>query len=106
MNEHWKGLTMEPTEIVAKIADEYAKAEKHLRLASVALNRMPRLYDQIHKAGSIGYLESLKRSAIAQVNAGLVANAALAVANAHISDTERADDLGIDIPVVRSGPGR
>lgn len=106
MNEHWKGLKMDPQEIVAKLSAEYSRAEKHLRLAGVALNRMPGLYDQIHKAGSIGYLETLKRSATAQVNAGLVANAAFGVANAHISDTERANDLGIDIPVVRSGPGR
>lgn len=99
-------MSQTPEEIVVKIADKFASAEKHLRLAAAALNGMPALYAQIHEAKSIGYLESLQRSGVAQVNAGLVATAALAVANAHISDTTRAQELGIDLPSVRSGGGR
>lgn len=108
MNVHTnpKSVTMTPEEIVVKIADKFASAEKHLRLAAAALNSMPALYTQIHEAGSIGYLETLQRSGVAQVNAGLVANAALAVATAHISDTARANELNIDLPSVRSGGGR
>lgn len=66
MNVHTNptSVTMTPEEIVAKIADNFANAEKHLRLAAVALNRMPGLYADIHAAGSIGYLESLQRSGV------------------------------------------
>ncbi len=98
-----KSVTMTPVEIVAKISEKYASAEKHLRLAHAALNSMPALYMAVHQTGSIGYLEQLQRSARAQVSAGLVANAALAVADGHVNDTARAQDLGIDVPVVRSG---
>lgn len=107
MNVHTKpesSVTMsEPQEIVAKIAGKYASAEKHLDLAIKALSSMSALYSQV---GAIGYLESEQRAATARVNAGLVANAQLAVANAHISDTARAQELGIDLPQPRSGGGR
>lgn len=110
MNIHTKpesSVTMsEPQEIVAKIAGKYASAEKHLDLAIKALNAMSALYSQVHEAGAIGYLESEQRAAVARVNAGLVANAQLAVANAHISDTARAKELNIDLVQPRSGGGR
>jgi hypothetical protein len=108
MNVHTnpKSVTMTPEEAVAKIADEYAKAEKYLTLAYKALGRIPGLYTEVHKAKAIGFLETQQRSARIKVAAGIVAQAELAVADAHVNDTGRAQELGIDIPVVFSGPGR
>jgi hypothetical protein len=111
MNVHTKpesSVTMsDPQEIVAKIAGKYASAEKHLRLAHAALSSIPALYEQVHESGvAFGYLEMLEHSARAQVNAGLVGTAALAVAQSHRADTKRAQELDIDLPSVRSGGGR
>jgi hypothetical protein len=94
---------MTPNEAVEKLAAEYAKAEKYLSLARRAINRMPAFYMAVHTAGAIGYLEQLQRSARASAAAGLVANAELAVADAHVDDTARAQELKLDVPVVLSG---
>lgn len=106
MNVHTKPKEPSMTEAVEKIAAEYAKAEKYLGLASRALTKMSSLYLAVHNDGSIGYLEQLERSARAKVNAGLVAAAEHAVTQAHRDDTARANELGIDIPVIMSGGGR
>lgn len=108
MNVHTnpKSVHMTAEEAVAKLADEYAKAEKYLGLAHKALSKMPALYLEAHKAQAIGFLETNQRSARIKVAAGIVAQAELAVADAHRSDTARAQELEIDIPVVFSGPGR
>lgn len=94
------------SEAVEKIAAEYARAEKHLSIAHRALVKMSGLYLAVHTEGTIGYLEQLERSARARSIAGRVADAELAIAQAHRDDTARANELGVDIPVLMSGGGR
>ena len=107
MNEHVNlKRTMPVSEAVEKIAAEYARAEKHLGIAHRALIKMSGLYLAVHNEGSIGYLEQLERSARAKHMAGLVGGAELEIAKAHRDDTARANELGIDIPVLMSGGGR
>lgn len=99
---------------VQDAATAYANAEKHLRLAQKELLTVNATYKTVHEEGSIGGIELLVRSATIKAIVGQIAEAELAVVLNHQGDTERAEELGIDLPAfggagdigIMSGGGR
>lgn len=90
---------------VQDAATAYAAAEKHLRQAQKELNKIPTTYKEIYDDTSLdfGFLEYRKRTANILSISGMIAEVELAVTEAHISDTERATELGIDVGPASGG---
>lgn len=90
---------------VKDAATAYADAEKFLRKAQVELSKLTKTYKAIYEnpEHDFGYLEYRARSASIAAIIGLVAEAELAVTEAHIDDTERAQELGIDVGPASGG---
>ena len=100
MNEHiTQGATMAMTteEAVQKGAKLFADAEAALsKLAS----EMPKVYAAIRDGGNLGGIECMELTA----QTGLVVNGALsAIASHHQDLTKKAQEKGIDLPVIASG---
>lgn len=84
-------------------ADAYANAEQHLRKAQVEILKVAATYKSLNKEGTIGGLEYMVRTATIKALAGQIAEAELAVVVNHADDTERAQELGIDVPAFSGG---
>lgn len=109
-------------DIVGEGVSHYAEAEEKLREARdaiLALSGINGIYAQAQQANPtapegvkpFGYLEAAKRSARAQKLAGRIAEVLEAVIEQHADDTERAKELGIDVPappgvIIPMGGGR
>lgn len=88
---------------VQDASDAYAAAEKHLRQAQKELLKIPATYKSVYEDGLIGYLESIERTASIKSIAGSIATAELEVIWQHQNDTERAQELGIDVGSASGG---
>lgn len=88
---------------IQNAANAYAAAEKHLRQAQKELLKIPATYKEVYEDGNIGYLESIERTASIKSIAGSIAAVELEVIWQHQSDTERADELGIDVGPASGG---
>lgn len=90
---------------VQDAATAYAEAEKHLRKAQKELAKIPETYKTIYEDPEIdfGYLEYRKRTANIASVIGVIAEGEYAVTLAHISDTEKAQELGIDVGPASGG---
>ncbi len=86
----------------------YASAESSLQAAHDALLQLPAAYMAAYQANPIppeqdvkpfGYLEAMQRSASARQAAGRVANLLASIIFEHKSDTDRCQELGIDLPL-------
>lgn len=90
---------------VQSAANAYAEAEKHLRKAQKELLKVHDTYKFVYEEDheDFGYLEYRKRVASLNAVIGFVAEAELAVTEQHISDTEKAQELGIDVGPASGG---
>lgn len=109
-------------DIVGDGVAHYAEAEAKLREARdaiLALSGTTGIYAQVQQANPpppegirpFGYIEAAKRSARAQRLAGRIAEVLAEVLELHESDTDRAQELGIDVPappgvIIPMGGGR
>lgn len=94
---------MTTEEAVAKIADAYANAEDKAANIKTQFGNAKDAWEALRDNGVIGGLEMQKRyrrlnALVVQFEADLYA--------LHSDDTERAKELGVDLPQPRSGGGR
>lgn len=106
---------MTSEEAVAAASAKFASAEKSLSNAHAKILGMRANFKTVHinppedlaeGVQPFGFLEMSAYQAEAATIAGMVADVQFAVANFHRKTTARALELGIDPPVVFSGPGR
>lgn len=88
---------------VQNAADAYAAAEQHLRKAQTELMKVCATYKELNKMNWIGGNEYMVRTATIKSLVGQIADAELAVVLHHSDDTERAQELGIDVPAFAGG---
>jgi hypothetical protein len=94
---------MDTNEAVQKIADAYATAEEAAGAAKRAFAGAKDAWEALRDAGVIGNLEMQTR--MRRLNALAVTFEADLFA-LHLDDTQRAAELGVDLPQPRSGGGR
>lgn len=90
-------MAMNTEEAVARGADDFAEAEAALVKLAVEL---PKVFAAIRDGGSLGGIECMQLTAAA----GSKINYALqTVADLHQELTKKAQEKGIDLPVIASG---
>lgn len=94
---------METSEAVAKIAEAYADAEDAAASIKAKFAGCKDAWQALVDNGVIGNLEMQMRSRRLNVLAAAFGSDVFAL---HYDDTQRANELGVDLPQPRSGGGR